>query len=89
LGRQIAQHIVGMNPTEIGEENETKIESKGVEGEGEGEESRFDESEKRLLYQEFLMKPKCSVGEFLKENHIKVVDFVRFECGESLVDKNE
>ena len=45
---------------------------------------KIDENETRLLYQEFLMKPNIRVLDFLNENHAKVNDFVRFECGENL-----
>jgi translation elongation factor EF-Ts len=43
---------------------------------------QFSDSETRLLYQEFLMKPNTRVLDFLTENHAIVHDFVRFQCGE-------
>jgi hypothetical protein len=44
----------------------------------------IEESELRLLHQEFLMKPDMRVADFLREQHAVVNDFVRFECGEVL-----
>ena len=47
---------------------------------------QIDDSETRLLYQEFLMKPSTRVLDFLNENHVVLNDFVRFQCGEILED---
>ena len=76
IGRQIAQHIVGMNPTSLGELPAPPSPS--------GEPVKIDENETRLLHQEFLMKPGVRVFDFLNENHTVLNDFVRFECGETL-----
>lgn len=75
IGKQIAQHIVGMKPTSLGDlpNEDTKKEE---------EKAKPDENEKRLLYQEFLMKENSTVLEFLKEHKSEIVDFVRLECGE-------
>jgi len=40
--------------------------------------------ETTLLNQEFLLDPDLTVREFVIQNNIEVVDFVRFECGENL-----
>jgi translation elongation factor EF-Ts len=48
----------------------------------EEEKAKPDENEKRLLYQEFLMKENSTVLDFLKEHKSEIVDFVRLECGE-------
>lgn len=45
---------------------------------------QIDENETRLLYQEFLMKPKTRVIDFLNQNQIIINDFARLECGESI-----
>ncbi len=37
-----------------------------------------------LMNQEFLLDPDLTVRDFLVQNSIEVVDFVRFECGEQL-----
>ena len=76
MGRQIAQHIVGMKPTSLGE-----MPKEGEAKSGE-EKPKPDENEKRLLYQEFLMKENTTVLDFLKEHKSEIVDFIRLECGE-------
>ncbi len=45
-------------------------------------EIRMDDSETRLLYQEFIMKPDTRVLDFIVENNVVLHDFVRFQCGE-------
>lgn len=71
LGRSLCQHIVGMNPKKIGD-----ISVDAPVGNSDDEEC--------LIYQEFLESPDVSVGEILQENGVEIVDFKRFECGESL-----
>lgn len=74
LGRQVAQHIVGMRPSKMGKlPKEKEDPSKTI---------KLDDNETRLLYQEFLMKPKIRVLDFLNENHIVLNDYVRVQCGE-------
>lgn len=75
IGRQIAQHIVGMKPLVTGDILTDEVNL---------EQQKIDENETRLLYQEFLMKPNTRVIDFLKENQTNIKDFVRFECGEIL-----
>jgi elongation factor Ts len=95
IGRQLAQHVVGMKPTSIGElpkeevqhpssETEPKIEEKN-----EQQKVQLDDSETRLLYQEFLMKPDSRVIDFLKEHKVEVIDFIRLECGEKIDNEPE
>lgn len=67
--RKICQHIVGMNPFKIGDsENDKPSEDK--------------DEEKCLIYQEFILDPEVTVGDILRENNIKIIDFQRFQCGE-------
>ncbi len=42
------------------------------------------EDETVLLNQDFLLDPEFTVREFLIQNSVEVIDFVRFECGENL-----
>jgi len=42
------------------------------------------DSETVLIFQEFLLDPTLTVGNILQENEASVVDFLRFECGETL-----
>lgn len=46
--------------------------------------SHKKEEETSLMQQEFLMDPEISVGQLVTDTGINIVDFVRFECGESL-----
>ncbi|KAF8770575.1 elongation factor Ts, mitochondrial-like [Argiope bruennichi] len=48
-----------------------------------------DSEETRLLFQPFLLDPNTSVGETLFKNGLEIVDFERFECGESTVENAE
>lgn len=88
LGRQIAQHIVGMKPTTLGEWSEelkpVVEQPPSADGQQIKAAPKIDENETRLLYQEFLMKPNSRVSDFLHEHEISVNNFVRFECGEEL-----
>lgn len=74
LHKNLCQHIVGMNPRKVGEV-------------GKDEPNEVKDDEKCLLFQEYLVDPDLTVGEVLKENQIEIVDFQRYECGET--DKEE
>jgi elongation factor Ts len=74
LCRRLCQHIVGMNPRTIGEP---------------GDESPSNpEEETRLLYQEYMHDTSLTVNDVLQQTGVKVLDFVRFECGEVLPEDN-
>ena len=67
IGKQLAQHIIGLNPR--------TIESKpGIEALG-------DDGPTALLDQQFIFDEDITVSEFLNESNVKVLDFIRFECG--------
>ena len=97
LGRQLAQHVVGMNPKTVGsleeavreegEEEEGREEAKAEE-EG-GEEGREEEGETRMVFQEFLLEPQLRVADLLTQNSVGVVDYVRYECGEGTDDDDD
>ncbi|XP_071876308.1 elongation factor Ts, mitochondrial [Bombus fervidus] len=76
LGRQLCQHVIGMNPTKIGD-------------------ARLDQpcdnvdDESVMLYQEFLFDPTLSIQQLLQSEQAEVVDFIRFEMGETLENKQE
>jgi elongation factor Ts len=69
LSNKLAQHIVGMNPKVITSDN---IMSKCS--------GSLDESDV-LVDQEYLLDGSVTVGELLEREGVKVVDFVRYECG--------
>lgn len=70
--KKICQHIVGMNPFKIGDPETDKP-------------NEEKDEEKCLIYQEFILDPDLTIGDILKENNIKIIDFQRFECGEKSV----
>ena len=76
LGRQLGQHIVGMNPQGVGTVRE--------ESEQGSENTEKQEEENMMIHQEFLLEPSLTVNEFLQQNSASVIDFARFQCGEDL-----
>ncbi|CAK9799399.1 Elongation factor Ts, mitochondrial [Anthophora quadrimaculata] len=74
LGMQLCQHIIGMNPVKIGD---PKVDEP------------FDniEDEPVMLYQEFLLDPSLSIQQLLQSEQIEVLDFARFEIGETMEGK--
>lgn len=71
LRRNLCQHIVGMNPTRIGVRDVDKP-------------AEVKDDESCLIWQEYLLGPSMTVQEILEENGLEVVDFKRFECGETV-----
>lgn len=71
LGRQLGQHVVGEAPQSLGHMDDVP------EG----------ESERRLLAQTFLLDPSRTVGQFLRGQQAQVLDFVRFQCGETVTEE--
>ncbi|XP_015126015.1 elongation factor Ts, mitochondrial [Diachasma alloeum] len=69
LGMQLCQHIIGMNPTKIGQP--------GVD-----EPISNADDETTMIHQEFLLDPSLTVQQLLLGAHIEIVDFARFEMGE-------
>ncbi|XP_022079297.1 elongation factor Ts, mitochondrial-like [Acanthaster planci] len=86
IGRRLCQHIVGMSPLTVGEHAEvTKVETTREQepkpvGSSEGEDSKV---ETEMLRQEYLLDPTITVGELIRQESLEIVDFARFECGES------
>lgn len=68
LGRKLGQHVVGEAPESVGNMDD--------QPRGEGE--------TRLLPQTFLGDPSRTVAQFLKGQRARVLDFVRFQCGETV-----
>lgn len=73
VGRQLAQHVVGMNPSCVGSSEDTPLHNK--------------DNETNMIHQEFLLNPEIRVSEFLEQNGAEVMDFVRFECGENSMEE--
>ncbi|KAL4655516.1 elongation factor Ts, mitochondrial [Arapaima gigas] len=66
MGRKLGQHIVGEAPLSLGSMEDLSC----------------GDSETRLLPQPFLAEPSKTVAQFLSEQGARVLDFVRFQCGE-------
>ena len=73
IGNQLAQHIVGMNPRKIGDPETNKP-------------RRNKDKETKLIFQEFLLDEDLTVQEYLEENKVQVLDFLRFGLGEEEMD---
>lgn len=73
LGRKLGQHIVGEAPVSLGNMDDLPC----------------GESETRLLPQTFLGDPSRTVAQFLRGQQARVLDFVRFQCGETSGEKAE
>ncbi|XP_010596704.1 elongation factor Ts, mitochondrial isoform X1 [Loxodonta africana] len=67
LGRRLGQHVVGMAPLSVG----------SLDDEPGGE------METKMLSQPYLLDPSITLGQYVQPQGVSVVDFVRFECGES------
>ncbi|KAK7872313.1 hypothetical protein R5R35_002765 [Gryllus longicercus] len=76
IGRQLCQHVVGMNPVKIGEV-------------GQDTPANNPDDESCMIYQEYLLDPSQTVGEMLASTSISVLDFARYECGEELLENTE
>uniref|UniRef100_A0A669BUR9 Elongation factor Ts, mitochondrial n=1 Tax=Oreochromis niloticus TaxID=8128 RepID=A0A669BUR9_ORENI len=70
LGRKLGQHIVGESPLSLGNMDDLPC----------------GESETCLLPQTFLADPSRTVAQFLRGQQARVLDFVRFQCGETTED---
>lgn len=71
LGRKLAQHVVGEAPVSLGNMDDLPC----------------GESETRLLPQTFMGDPSRTVAQFLRGQQARVLDFVRFQCGESVTEE--
>ncbi|XP_010879842.1 elongation factor Ts, mitochondrial [Esox lucius] len=68
LGRKLGQHIVGEAPVSLGNMDDIPC----------------GDAETRLLPQSFLPDPSRTVAQYLTEQGARVLDFVRFQCGEAI-----
>ncbi|XP_056129457.1 elongation factor Ts, mitochondrial [Lampris incognitus] len=73
LGRKLGQHVVGEAPLSLGNVDDLPC----------------GDSETRLLPQNFLPDPSLTVAQFLRGQQAKVLDFVRFQCGETFSEGTE
>ncbi|KAJ8260311.1 hypothetical protein GJAV_G00179510 [Gymnothorax javanicus] len=73
LGRKLAQHVVGEAPVSLGNASDLPC----------------GDSETRLLPQSLLSDPTRTVAEYLAEEEARVLDFVRFQCGETIAGEEK
>ncbi|XP_033629381.1 elongation factor Ts, mitochondrial-like [Asterias rubens] len=95
IGRRLCQHIVGMSPVTIGEFAEVKPvtpeappkieELKQHESEQDAPPEKEQQVETEMLKQEYLLDPTMTVGDLVRQENLEIIDFARFECGESAV----
>lgn len=71
IGRKLGQHIVGEAPVTLGNMDDIPC----------------GDSETRLLPQTFLPDAKYTVGQYLTLHNARVLDFIRFQRGESIYQK--
>ncbi|KAJ1526264.1 hypothetical protein ONE63_009419 [Megalurothrips usitatus] len=76
FGKKLCQHVIGMKPKSVGNPETDKP-----------QENADDETV--LIYQDYLLDPETKVKDVLDETNVEVLDFARFECGESDVDDAE
>lgn len=69
LANKLAQHVVGMNPAVISEQDR------------ENKEAELGDSSNVLLEQDYLLDEKVTVKDLVEKEQVEVVDFVRYECG--------
>ncbi|XP_060558781.1 elongation factor Ts, mitochondrial-like [Ruditapes philippinarum] len=90
IAKELCQHVVGMNPTEIGEWDVKPVDKKEAKKKKkENVEAISNERPepvevKTLLDQEFLLESGVNVRQYLQDSGPKVLDFIRIECGEEL-----
>ncbi|XP_068598819.1 elongation factor Ts, mitochondrial [Brachionichthys hirsutus] len=73
IGYKLGQHIVGDAPLSLGNVDDLPC----------------GESETRLLPQTFLGDSSKTVAQFLQDRQARVLDFVRFQCGENIGEDNK
>ncbi|XP_028654487.2 LOW QUALITY PROTEIN: elongation factor Ts, mitochondrial [Erpetoichthys calabaricus] len=67
VGRRLGQHVVGEAPSFLGCLDDLPC----------------GETETRMMVQSFLPDPSRTVGQYVQEKAVRVLDFIRVECGES------
>lgn len=71
VGRSLCQHVVGMNPLKVGDPNVDKP-------------SADKDNESIMLFQPYLLDETKTVGEYASINGVMPIEFLRYQCGESL-----
>lgn len=83
VAQLICQHIIGMRPNKIREsiqDREEREKLRQIRKESGHRDDDEDESD-ALLDQKFLLDQQVTIRQLLREKNMRVVDFVRLECG--------
>lgn len=75
-GRNLCQHIVGMNPLRVGDAVVDKP-------------SAVKDNETLMLFQPYLLDENFTVHEYAKTHEVIPLDFIRYQCGESLPEDGD
>lgn len=95
--RQMCQHVIGMNPKSVGvlsiQEPIKSQEVVAAKTLNENDDSSLDNIDEKqsesafeedgMLEQAFLLDPSITVGQVATDYGIDILDFVRYECGET------
>jgi len=89
VGDQLALHVVGMNPSEIGVPDPVEEVKEAEEGDKKKKnkkkkKKKIDDDESRMLHQQFIGNDKITVETFLEQNSVCLEGFIRYECGQQL-----
>lgn len=92
VGNQLALHVVGMNPSEIGEpdpvpedaEGEPQVEGEKKKKKNKKKKKKANDDESRMIHQQFIGNDRITVGEYVEQNGVVIDGFVRYECGQEL-----
>lgn len=71
VSKDLCLHVIGMNPAKVGNKEQDKP-------------AEDKDEETCLIHQEYIFDADLTVGEFLENNQIEIVDYQRFRCGEKL-----
>lgn len=74
--KDVCTHIIGLNPSKVGAVDIDKP-------------NADKDAEQCLIHQAYLIDDTKTVGEFVKENEIEILDFNRFRCGEEIETRAE
>lgn len=83
VAKLICQHIIGMKPAKIRETIEERKERERLRQlrRESGHKDDDEDDSDALLDQKFLLDQQVTIRQLLKEKNMRVVDFIRFECG--------
>lgn len=89
--RNVCQHIIGMKPKTVGtfeaSSTESKTEQLQQQETNDAVKTEKAEEPESLLDQSFLLDDDKTVRDYVNFNQVKILDFVRIECGDVHVEQ--